>query len=64
MSVNWINPVELDKDRLNVPGNNDSLYLALSTDITQKSSDTSVLVPSPKVKVAFSSSNINDLYCP
>ena len=50
--------------KLNVLGNNCSLYLALSTDIAQKSSGDKVFAPIPYVKFVFSSSNTKDLYWP
>ena len=46
-------PPDPDNFKLNVFGNNFSLYLALSIDIAQKSSGESVFVPSPKVKLVL-----------
>ena len=64
LSVKLITPVELDIVRFKDPGKSDCLYLALSIESTQKLSVVYVLVPSPKVKDAFSSSRINERYCP
>ena len=64
MSVNWIKPFDPDRLKLKVPGNNFSLYLALSGEITQKLLPVIWFVPSPKVNEAFSSSNTKVLYWP
>ena len=57
-SVKWIVPPVPDKVKFKEPGNKLSLYWALSIDITQKWVAVKILVLVPKVKVAFSFSNI------
>ena len=64
LSVRYKSPLLPANFKFKEPGNKDSLYLDLSIDITQKFSGVSTLVPVPKVKSLFSSSNIKDLYCP
>ena len=62
LSVSLIIPFDPERCKLNVPGNNFSLYLALSTDIAQKLLADKVLSPLPKINPAVSSSKTNDLY--
>ena len=63
-SVSWIDPPEPESCKFKDPANSCSLYLDLSKLIAQKLFAVSILVLDPKVKFLFSSSNINDLYCP
>ena len=63
-SVKVIVPLAPERCKFKDPGKRDSLYWALSTDITQKSDPVAIFSPFPKMKLASSSSNIKDLYCP
>ena len=64
LSVNSNKPPEPDNFILKVPGNNFSLYLALSTDNAQKSFGVNILLSVPYEKFVFSSSKTKVLYWP